>query len=376
MAESGIRRPAARRPPPRRGGNPYAGPVLRRLLPPPRRATLLAGSRTEALVFSKLLVPLDRSLLAEQAIGPAASIARGAHAGIDFALVHEPMPLGGFHDAPWLEEQLGAEHRYVESIAAEIATGASVATTCAVLRGAPADMIRERALAIGADLIVMTSHGRTGFSRAWLGSVADAVMRSAAIPVLMLRPSADHGGRRTIDRKFTRLLVPLDGSPLAASVVPIASAFARATGASITLLQVSPTVPLVLPYDVAMPPSYLPTVADDAATADLADRTKRELGEVAQRLRAESGATVSAEVVVSDRVATAIVDFVRGHSVDVVAMSTHGRGASRWLLGSVADKVVRASGVATLIHRPVGIPAEAPLIDSSSVEQQLAALNI
>ena len=326
-------------------------------------------------MFSKLLVPLDRSLLAEQAIGPATSIARGAQAGIDFALVHEPMPLGGFQDAPWRKEELGAEQRYVETIAAEIATGASVATTCAVLHGAPADMIRERAVAIGADLIVMTSHGRTGFSRAWLGSVADAVMRGAAIPVLMLRPAADHGGRRATDKKFTRLLVALDGSPLAASIVPIASAFARATGASITLLQVSPTVPLVLPYDAAMPPSYLPIIADDTATADLAERTKRELDEVAQRLRDESGATVNAEVVVSDRVATAIVDFVRGHSVDVVAMSTHGRGASRWLLGSVADNVVRASGVATLINRPVGIPADAPLLDSTSVQQQLTALH-
>ena len=147
-------------------------------------------------MFRKLLVPLDRSSLAEEAIGQAASVARESGASIDLVLVHEPFPVRRFADLPW-EGDSSAEQKYLESIAAELGSGAHVTATCAVLRGAPGDMIGRRARDIGADLIVMTSHGRTGFSRTWLGSVADAVMRKSAIPVLMLRPEQGTTNRRT-----------------------------------------------------------------------------------------------------------------------------------------------------------------------------------
>ena len=132
-------------------------------------------------MFRKLLVPLDRSSLAEEAIGQAASVARESGASIDLVLAHEPIAFGGFADLPW-ESDSSAEQKYLESIAAELESGAHVRATCAVVRGAPGDMIGQRARDIGADLIIMTSHGRTGFSRTWLGSVADAVMRQVGDP--------------------------------------------------------------------------------------------------------------------------------------------------------------------------------------------------
>jgi len=64
------------------------------------------------------------------------------------------------------------------------------------------------------------------------------------------------------------------------------------------------------------------------------------------------GLEVDWRVVVAPHIARAILDFVSAHEIDVIAMSTHGRGASRLLIGSVADKVLRGSEVPLLLRRP------------------------
>jgi nucleotide-binding universal stress UspA family protein len=260
-------------------------------------------------------------------------------------------------------------------MAAELTSTASVPTTGAVLRGAPAEMICARAKEVGADLVVMTSHGRTGFSRTWLGSVADAVMRHAAIPVLMLRPAETSKGSAAAQHAFRRVLITLDGSTLAADIVPAATALAQASGASITLLHVVRPVPLVVPIDPALPIPSLPPIPDEAATTWLVEETEKELHEEVQRLREQGGATVDAHIVVSQHVAQAIIDFARSHDIDVIAMSTHGRGASRWLMGSIADKVLRASGVPVLLRHPVATRGESTLVSSSAIAGQLPAVS-
>jgi nucleotide-binding universal stress UspA family protein len=307
-------------------------------------------------MFRKLLLPLDRSSLAEQAIGHAASIARESGAAIDIVLVHEPFPFAGYADLPWEEEpDAAAEQKYLEAVADELKSGAQVTATCAVLRGAPAEMIIRRARDVGADLIVMTSHGRTGLSRTWLGSVADAVMRKSAIPVFMLRPEreSETTKRRVAARGVKRILVPMDGSTLAGGIVPAATDLARAAHASITLL---------------------PVVPDEAATQQLVDLATTELESAAQRLHAETGIAIDAHVVVSGHAAQAIVDQAEALKIDVIAMSTHGRGASRLLLGSVADKVLRSSRVPVLLYRPVEVRATTLTLDEAEVVRQLPSL--
>ena len=113
-------------------------------------------------MFRKLLIPLDRSPLAEQAIGQAAAIARAAHAAIDVVLVHQPAAFAGFNDAPWNDDESKYEQKYVEAVAAELSSGAGVPVTHGVVGGEAVDMICKRAWDVDADLIVMTSHGRTG----------------------------------------------------------------------------------------------------------------------------------------------------------------------------------------------------------------------
>ena len=80
-------------------------------------------------MFGRLLVPLDGSSLAEQALGPAAAIARAAGAEVDLVLVHRPLPFAGYDDAPWNAEQVTSEDKYLETTAADLMSAASVPVT-------------------------------------------------------------------------------------------------------------------------------------------------------------------------------------------------------------------------------------------------------
>lgn len=325
-------------------------------------------------MFKKLLVPLDRSPLAEQAIGTAATIAKASHADIDLILVDQTLSVGGFADAPWGGDQRDDNDEYLETIAKEVTSGASVSATHATLRGNPAEMICRRALDVNADLIVMTSHGRTGFSRAWLGSIADGVLRHSSVPVLMLRPVEGKSTRLGTPHPFKHVLVPLDGSAFATDALSTASALARCSGARLTLLRVVQPVPLIAP-DAGMPLVYPPLVEDDTATKHLEHEAQDDLTELAHRFTKEAGVAIDSQVIVAGHVAQAIIDFAGGYDVDVIVMSTHGRGASRLFVGSVADKVLRASGLPILLRRPVGV-AEMPLLTSAeSIAKQLPALS-
>lgn len=304
-------------------------------------------------MFRRLLVPLDRSSLAEQAVGQAAAIARACHAALDLVLVHQPLPFAGFGDAPWNASQIDDEEAYLESIAEEVTMGAGVETAHAVVGGEAIEMICRRAWEVEADLVVMTSHGRTGLSRAWIGSVADGVVRHSAAPVLMLRP-VERKTRETVARHlFGRILVPLDGSVLAADILPAAASLARSGAGRLTLLRIVQPVPLIA-AESGIPFAYPPALQDDPATDRLVADAREQMSDVSRRLCRE-GVDAEAHVITAANIARAILDYSRGHAMDAIAMSTHGRGMSRLLVGSVADKVLRGSGLPMLMHRPLGV---------------------
>jgi nucleotide-binding universal stress UspA family protein len=304
-------------------------------------------------MFRTILIPLDRSTLAEEAIGPAAAIARAANATLDLVLVHEPPTFTGGRDAPVLPSYIEEDDRYLASTAAELYRGAGVAAMHAVVEGRPAEAICARANAANADLIVMTSHGRTGFNRVWLGSVADAVVRHATVPVLMLRPSAHTDTGAAIPQAITRILVPIDASPESQEIQESATELARCTGARLVLLHVVTPVPVLL-SEVTVPLVYPPTVVDDAATALQVEEAHEMMASVAKAWR-RAGATVETAVLLSGHTAGAIIDYARGHRIDALAMSTHGRGASRMLVGSVADKIRRACDMPVMLYRPTSV---------------------
>lgn len=316
-------------------------------------------------MFTKILVPLDRSPLAEQAVGTAAAIARASKASVDLVLAHEPFPFNGFADAPWNAQETEDQHKYLASIAGELISGAEVPTTLAVVNGEAVETICKRSWDIEADLIVMTSHGRTGLSRVWIGSVAMGVIKQAAVPVLMLRPVKTPDDRKAAHHLFTKILVPVDGSEFSGDMLGPAVDLAKCTGATLELLRVVEPVPLIT-ADMGVPFAYPPMVQDDPATNHLFEEAKLGVAEQAKRLAETEGVKVNATALIAAHVSNAIIDFARGHDVDLIAMTTHGRGVSRLVFGSVADKVVRSSGLPMLLLRPIGAAEKTESVQSES----------
>jgi nucleotide-binding universal stress UspA family protein len=203
------------------------------------------------------------------------------------------------------------------------------------------------------DLVVMTTHGRSGLSRMWLGSVADGVVRRSQVPVLLLRPShADLDYDEEL--RPAHILCPLDGSELSRGILDAALWLGGLSDARYTLLRVTLPVPLLRPQFVT------PEAGNEARlTEEEQARAKAEMEQLAAPLR-ERGLHVETEVVSHGVPAVAILDYAATHAVDLIALATHGRGGwSRLALGSVADKVLRGSLMPVLVYRPPA-PAEEP----------------
>lgn len=319
-------------------------------------------------MFSKLLVPLDNSRLAEQALPAAQSIAQATGAAMELVYVHQPQPFDGYPDAPWNAARRSSEESYVCAMADEIRNGTNVPIQGGIATGSAADAICARAIHAAADLIVMTTHGRTGISRAWVGSVADGVVRQATVPVLLLRPAENTGGGKTVHPTFKRILVPLDGSAASESTLDPAVSLATAADGTVIIVEVVPPIPMVLP-DVTLAYGMAPTITDVEATEAVAEAAITRLRTTASHL-AQSGIQVETYTIVSEFPAQAILDAARAHAVDVIAMATSGRGASRIVIGSVTDKVMRASELPLLLIRPRGV--QVPERGVSTSEEHLA----
>jgi len=154
-------------------------------------------------MYRSLLVPLDGSTLSEHALPSAGAVARRSDARLSLAYVHlpytaDPIFVEGMRVVDEDLHSLRREHEraYLERLSARLVVEASIATTASILEplGAGthaesiADTISRHATAIGADLIVVTTHGQSGLARLLLGSVADKVIRGTEIPVLLYRP--------------------------------------------------------------------------------------------------------------------------------------------------------------------------------------------
>lgn len=304
-------------------------------------------------VYRSILVPLDGSALAERALAIAATLAARLQSDLHLVHVHrerivDEIPTYGLSG----EAAREAAETYVRGSADRVRADQGGNVSGSVLEGSAAGAIVAHAQAIGADLIVMASHGRTGASRFWLGSVADAVIRSATVPVLMVRggdgatPSPATPSPATASPLFERILVPLDGSELAEAVLPHAIALAKLGEARVHLLQVEERA-----EDLRLSVWGLAVQEPDDLPHRLAN-ADRYLHHVIARLEPElAPATVSVESRGAHRVGEAIAKVAVEHETDLIAMATHGRGASRLLIGSVADKVIRGTDCSILLLR-------------------------
>lgn len=315
-------------------------------------------------MFRKIIVPLDSSSLAEQALCPAASVAHACGAAIELLLVHAGAAYDGIiHGSSAGDPE---EHVYVQGLAQEVAHRFAITVTSHVARGIPVESIVRRARETGADLIVMTSHGRTGFSRAWLGSVADGVVRASTIPVLIDRPIEGRRWRSSCALPYHRVMIPLDGSALSAAMLEPAIALCRRMDARPILVRV--VLPVTIDVSDAGVPLYPPQIVDPEATRHYVDQAQDALTEVSRTLEADTRIQAETEVAVGENVAATLIDVAKRRRADIIAMSTHSRGPSRLLLGSVTDKVLRGTKLPILVLHPqegAGLPEDAAAMAAS-----------
>ncbi len=302
-------------------------------------------------MYRTLIVPLDGSKFGEYALETAAGIAAGSAAKLDLLRVHRAFHLDGNGDgARWDEITTREEEEYLAHAAADARERWKLEVSTHLLHGPVADCICEHAQDAPAPLIIMSTHGRTGFSRAWLGSVADAVVRHSTAPVLLIR-CMDEAGPPAAVRRFHEIIIALDGSGFAEQVVPHACSLAHASSAKLLLLRI------VEPLTSAAPEFPVPYVPASEALGDttrvLLTRAEDYVTALAQRLRKDNPTLdVRGEVCLSESPANTIIDTAYREHAEVVALATHGRGVSRLVIGSVADKVLRGGPGAVLALRP------------------------
>ncbi len=240
-----------------------------------------------------------------------------------------------------LDERLARLHK-LEALGTECRALGEIRVMTALEDGPVAPTLRDYAEKFNVDLIVMSSHARGGVKRVTLGSVTDYLIRNTNIPVLVVRPPASFIGA-TPEQTFSRIVVPLDGSALAEQILPEVAALALRLKSTVSLLHV--LTPLTYSQKEIMQPG-LPWWDSDIATADA------YLTRAASYLT-EEGLTVSKDVVLSEDIATAILDYSMRTRADLIALATSGSGGmSRFVFGTVADEVTRKSTSSLLIFHP------------------------
>ncbi len=302
--------------------------------------------------FRNILVPLDGSELAEKAIAPARKIADAMARSDDrrpdgdpvkLILLRVVTPVAMLAADPFLYDEMlrmsvDEAQSYLNSVVAAQPVGEAILVTRTV-NGSPAEGIVSYAEENDVDLIVMSSHGRTG-SRRWVyGSVAEKVMHHAPCATAIIRAHVDVSMFQN-----GKMLVPLDGSELAEQVLEPVLALADAVDSSVTLLRVV-TGPGPLPESLG---------PDGERRSAAVNEERAEAEAYLQRiLAARDNPRLSAHVQnsISD-VADAIITYADENQFDLIAMTSHGRsGLGRWIHGSVAEKVLRGADCATLIIR-------------------------
>jgi nucleotide-binding universal stress UspA family protein len=293
--------------------------------------------------FKSALVPLDGSQLAEDILPFAREFA--GRFGVAVTLFHVCDP--GAEDSKFMCQA------YVDHTADLYREpDETLAVQSRAVTGKPAEEIIGHARENDFDFILMATHGRSGVGRWLLGSVADKVLRASPVPVLLVRTGKQLEAAR-VEGLGRSLLVPLDGSEHAESVLPYVEALAGHSGAS------RPRVVLMRVYEK-------PFVTADYPQPDWEEHVARITGQFRKmaedyladvKKRLPSGFDVETVVIEGDPAAE-IIGYAKAHALGMIVMATHGNSAlAQWEFGSVADKVVRSGGSPVFLVRPEAVKA-------------------
>jgi len=273
------------------------------------------------MTFSRALLPLDGSDFSKHSVDLLKAVQSEGAAVTLLQVVPGP-------------EAVRDAEQYLEAVAGSCL---GEATTLVRVSDEPAEQVLKEVEQGNFDLVVLMTHGRGGLKRWVWGSVAEHVVRHCPIPLLLGTPPRE-GVKEPTAKK---ILVPLDGSTLADSVLQHVQGLCLSQGAEAVLFSAAWVEPSHNPL------AYIREL--DAASAHA-----KEVLESREAALAKEGVKVSS---LSKRgeAASSILEAAAESGADMIAMTTHGRtGVTRWLLGSVAERVLRASPLPVLLIRPPG----------------------
>jgi nucleotide-binding universal stress UspA family protein len=210
-----------------------------------------------------------------------------------------------------------------------------------ILKGVPSDKIKEFAQRRKADLIVMGKHGHGFFESMIAGSETVKVLKSSHVPVLSVKSTNKKS-------EFKNILVPIDMSEQSDSALTYALSIAQLTGAKITVI-------FVLRLD--MYAQDLPAGALERVIEQSIKSLKKRASQLKKRFESKRGASknikMETEVIHGMSEAVTISQYAAKNNIDLIVIHTHGRtGISRFLLGSVTERVISAAQCSVIAMRP------------------------
>ena len=297
-------------------------------------------------MFDKILLPVDFSEHSALAFGHAGLFARTFDAELE--LVHVVEHVVHSHPSFWSAEpaladelhgqSLASAERLLEQLAATRANELGPRTSTRVVSGSVPTALADHAAASEAQLIVMSTHGRTGFARWLMGSVSERLLRLAPCSALVVRGQSP--GAAPIIR---RVLVAVDLSEHSCRALESALAIARALGASLEVLH---AVDLPHHVDTGSAQPGLVERMRERASAELDGFTRRVVAAL------PAGQVAIEQTLAIGSPTTAINEHLVARQADLLVLGTHGYGGvKRWVLGTVAEALARYSTVTTLVVR-------------------------
>jgi nucleotide-binding universal stress UspA family protein len=299
-------------------------------------------------MYSKILIPLDGSETAEKVLPYARYLAKRFKIAIELLTVvdiaemaaHMSADTARFLDT-MIDDGVKRSTIYLGGVAR---TFPESNVKISVERGRAEDLIIEKGAADTAMLITMATHGRSGLNRFLLGSIAEKVLRGTVNPLLLVRATeeAKPDGEATLKS----IIVPLDGSELAESVLPMAAGMARKLDLEIELFRA-----YHIPSDAYTGDEGYPVNYEELVIRGVRDEASEYLNEKATELK-KLGVTKVSCVTKEGFPGDEIISLGRKTADNLIAMCSHGRsGVQRWVLGSVTETVVRHSAGPVLITR-------------------------
>lgn len=296
-------------------------------------------------MYTRMLIPLDGSSVAEQVLPYARSLARTLSIPVELLQAADPEVLAlltdpehsRYADTVWADK-ISTGKAYLDAVARSF-EGARV--QCVVEKGKAEDVVIDKAAADKNTLIVMATHGRSGIQRWLLGSVADKVLHGSPNHMFLVR--ATEQGKTAGEAVLKTVVVPLDGSALAEQVLPDVVALAKKMALKVVLFRA-----YALPASVTGDEfgTYMEELINQIES-DAREYLATKVDEVKH-----NGLNDVVSAVKFGYGADEIISVARETPDNFVAMCTHGRsGVGRWVLGSVTERVVRHSGDPVLIIR-------------------------